>query len=60
MILLHNAHQRPVVLDINEGSFVPFEKLVNSIGEQQLKSTPVCLRVIYDDNDRRIIEFTAD
>lgn len=60
MILLHNAHQRPVVLDINQGSFVPFEKLVNSIGEQQLKSTPVCLRVIYDDNDRRIIEFTAD
>jgi len=57
MILLDNANHRPVVLDINQKSFDAFEKLVNSIGEEQLKSSPVSLRVIYDENDQRVIEF---
>lgn len=60
MILLDKADHRPIVLDINQGSFAAFDELVNSIGEEQLKSSPVCLRVIYDENDRRIIEFTPD
>ena len=60
MILLDKADHRPVVLDINQKSFGAFEKLVNSIGEEQLKSSPVFLRVIYDDNDRKVIEFTPE
>ena len=60
MILLDKADHRPVVLDINQRSFDAFEKLVNSIGEEQLKSSPVSLRVIYDDNDRKVIEFTPE
>jgi hypothetical protein len=60
MILLDKTDHQPVVLDINQRSFDAFEELVNSIGEEQLKSSPVSLRVIYDNNDRKVIEFTPE
>lgn len=60
MILVDNAEHQPVVLDVNHGSFATLEQLVDTIGEEQLKDTPVSLRIVYDDNDRRVIEFTHD
>jgi len=60
MILLNNTEHRPIVFEINHGSFSAFEELVDSVGEEQLKDTPVVLRIVYDDNDRRTIEFTPD
>ncbi len=49
----------PVVLDINQPSFPGLRELVEKIGEEKLKNSPVDLKIIYDDQDRRLIEFSV-
>jgi hypothetical protein len=60
MILLDHGEPRPVVLDLNHGSFAAFEQLLDAIGHDQLKDTPVAMKIVCDHHDRRAIEFTPD
>jgi hypothetical protein len=48
---------QPIILDINQASFESLETFIKKTGEEQLHCTPVTLKIIYDDNDRRSIEF---
>lgn len=47
----------PIILDINQASFDSLEAFIQKTGEDQLHGTPVTLKVIYDEQDRRSIEF---
>lgn len=49
----------PIVLDVNRPSFGNVEALANQY-EDRLNSVTMTLRVTYDDQDRRVIEFTAE
>ena len=57
MIMLNCTEPIPIILDINRPSFPGFQELVEEIGEDELKDTPVNLSIVYDDNDRALIEF---
>ncbi len=59
MIMVTSPEPIPVVLDINQPSFPGFRQLVEQIGEEKLKNSSVDLKIIYDDQDRRLIEFSA-
>ena len=48
---------QPIILDINQASFESLEAFIRETGEDQLHSMPVTLKTIYDDHDRRSIEF---
>jgi hypothetical protein len=49
----------PLVLDINQPSFERLQTLVDQC-KDQLDTTPVTLRIVYDEQDRRGIEFIAE
>ena len=48
---------QPIILDINQTSFNSLEEFIQKTGEDQLHCTPVTLKIIYDEHDRRSIEF---
>lgn len=45
------------VLDINYLSFENFEEIVESIGEKNLTKTSIAMKIVYDEKDRKLIEF---
>ena len=49
----------PVVLDINEPSFKNLEAVIEQCGND-LETTPVTLKIIYNEQDRRAVEFIPD
>jgi hypothetical protein len=49
----------PIVLDINRPSFGNLQDLADRY-EDKLDSVPVTLRITYDEDDRRVIEFIAE
>ncbi len=49
----------PVVLDINRPSFESLQTLLDQC-KDQLDTTPVTLRIVYDEQDRRVVEFSPD
>jgi hypothetical protein len=49
----------PIVLDVNRPSFGNVEALAKQYADQ-LDSVAMTLRVSYDEQDRRVIEFTAE
>jgi hypothetical protein len=59
MIFITPKDPIPVVLDINQSSFPNFQLLIENIGDDQLKSSPVNLKIIYDQDDRKMIEFSV-
>ena len=48
---------QPIILDINQASFASLEAFIQKTGEELLHSTPVTLKIVYDDQDRRHVEF---
>jgi len=48
---------QPIILDINQASFDGLQGHIQRTGEDQLHCTPVTLKIIYDEQDRRSIEF---
>ena len=48
---------QPIILDINQASFDSLEEFIHKTGEDQLHSTPVTLKVIYDEQDKRSVTF---
>jgi len=59
MIMINCTEPIPIILDINQPSFPGFQELVEKIGEDELNDTPVNLSIVYDDNDKRCIEFST-
>jgi len=49
---------QPIILDINHASFQSLESFIQNTGEDHLHCTPVTLRIVYDEHDRRSIAFT--
>lgn len=47
----------PIILDINQASFKSLEEFMKQTGEDHLHSTPVTLKIIYDEQDKRSVEF---
>lgn len=45
------------VFDINYLSFDNFEDIVATIGEGNLQKTSIVMKVVYDEKDRKLIEF---
>ena len=58
MILIDGSRLLPVILDINQGSFANLQTILDQLGND-LQRIPVNLKLVYDDNDRRCIEFTT-
>ena len=50
---------QPLVLDINLPSFQPLQTLLQQY-KDNLQETPVTLKIVYNDQDRRVIEFTPE
>ncbi len=59
MIMITTPEPMPVVLDINRRSFPNLQQFIERVGEQQLKSSPVNLKIIYDQDDHKMIEFSV-
>jgi len=49
---------QPLILDINQPSFQQLQTLVDKY-KQKLHEIPLILKIIYNDQDRRLIEFSA-
>ncbi|OVE80945.1 hypothetical protein BVY04_04500 [bacterium M21] len=47
----------PIILDINQPSFESLEQFIGQTGEKEILQTPVTLKIIYDEHDRRSIAF---
>ncbi len=48
---------QPVILDINQPSFESLENFIQNTGEDRLHATPVGLKIVYDQHDRRSVAF---
>ncbi len=59
MIMINCPEPIPIILEINRPSFPGFQQLVEKIGENELRDTPVNLAIVYDDNDKKFIEFSV-
>lgn len=58
MLMIDGSRLVPVILDINQGSFANLQAILDQLGND-LHRIPVNLKLVYDDNDRRCIEFTT-
>jgi hypothetical protein len=58
MLLIDGPRLLPVILDVNQGSFANLQAILDQLGDD-LHRIPVNLKLVYDDNDRRCIEFTT-
>lgn len=45
------------VLDINYLSFDNFSQIIEQIGEKNISRTNIAMKIVYDQEDRKIIEF---
>ena len=45
------------VFDINYLSFDNFNEIIETIGEKKLQKTSIAMKLIYDEKDRKLIEF---
>ncbi len=59
MILIHSQDLTPVVFDLNQPSFQNLQELLAAVDEETLKTTPVTMKIVYDENDKRSIEFIS-
>ncbi len=57
MILTENLE--PIVLDLNLQSFENLQQFIDHC-KDDIENTPVTLKVVYDQEDKRSIEFTPD
>lgn len=57
MILIENLE--PIVFDLNLHSFENLQQFIDH-RKDDIQNTPVTLKVVYDQEDRRSIEFTPD
>lgn len=48
---------QPIILDINQASFESLQTFITNTGEDHLHGTPVTLKIIHDEDDRRSIAF---
>ena len=58
MMMIENGEILPIILDVNENSFQNLQRLVDDIGTTQLPNTTVSMKIVYDNNDRKTIEFS--
>lgn len=57
LIHIHNQDMTPLVFDLNQPSFQNLQELLAQIDEESLKTTPITMKIVYDQNDKRTIEF---
>jgi len=57
MIHIHNQNMTPLVFDLNQPSFQNLQDLLAQLDEESLKTTPITMKIVYDENDKRTIEF---
>ncbi|MDH3494393.1 MAG: hypothetical protein OEM82_12635 [Acidobacteriota bacterium] len=50
---------QPLVLDLNQQSFEPLQTLLQQYKEK-LQEIPVTLKIVYNNQDRRVIEFSPE
>ena len=58
MLMIDGPRLVPVILDINQNSFANLQLILDQLGND-LHRIPVNLKLVYDDHDRRCIEFTT-
>ena len=57
MVLCAGSQQRCVVLDINSPSFPGLRELIDKVGEEQLSQCRVAMKIVYNEEDRKLLEF---
>ncbi len=57
LALCIGQNRRCAVLDINYLSFDNFSEIVEKIGEKKLPTTLAAMKIIYDEKERKLIEF---
>lgn len=57
MLDMAKTEFRPIILDVNQASFESLAAFIQKAGEDQLHCTPVTLKIIYDEHDRRSVAF---
>lgn len=57
MLDVRQPEFQPIILDVNQASFASLEEFIRKTGEEELHGTPVTLKIIHDEQDRRSIEF---
>ena len=60
MIRITAPEPEPVVLDINRPSFPNLKQFLEEAGDEQVKTLPVNLKIIYDQEDKRMLEFNIE
>ena len=60
MIRITAPEPDPVILDINRPSFPNLQRLIKKNGEEKLKTLPINLKIIYDEKDHRMVEFSME
>ncbi len=60
MIRITAPEPEPVVLDINRPSFPNLKLFLEKAGDEQVKTLPVNLKIIYDQEDKRMVEFNIE
>lgn len=60
MILVHNIEKKliPAIFEIDPRSFDSLEEVIQNIGKQKLFDTLMTIKVVYDQKNRSIIEFS--
>ena len=58
--IIDGATLTPAFFELNQSSFPSLQALVEQHGEDAIKEHPLTLQVVYDDHDRKRIEFTLD
>ena len=58
MLDITQSQFQPLILDINQTSFESLENFIQNVGDDRLHATPVGLKIVYDEHDRRSIDFT--
>ena len=61
MILVINVEKEPLpaFLEINQVSFENFEQLLSQIDAKDLPDTQLRIQIVYDDKNRKVIEFQS-
>jgi hypothetical protein len=58
MMMIDQGEILPIILDVNEPSFQHLQRLTDDIGIAQLSNTTVSIKIVYDNSNRKTIEFS--
>jgi len=57
--MLKVDRMQPLILDINPASFQGLQKVIEQYNDS-FESIPITLKIIYDEKDRKVVEFIPD